>query len=328
MRNVNPRRWSIQFKQFKITMSINVPDSLAHELQGCKLLALPQSAAKVLELAKNPENGPPELAVPISADPGLMAQILKFANSSFFGFRHKITAVQMALSLICVRTIKNFVIWNAVFAMLPNPKVGPFVLRLVLQDALRRGIFCKVYASYFPDVDPEDFFVIGLFQDIAIPVLAQNKPAEYTQFLNKLDDGKTRLSTLEYETFGWSHADAGAFLVQEWGLGEDFALLIQQHTSNELNDQNSNTPITPAAIVKLSSILPSAKETEWKDVDKFMEWFQKLIGKLNGAGKKIPTPAEVFTLCDAQFDDMLQITQTQPPQLSLSDHLQKYNESF
>ncbi|MDR1485284.1 MAG: HDOD domain-containing protein [Planctomycetaceae bacterium] len=309
-------------------MSINIHEDLVQELRGCKLLALPQSAAKVLELAKNPENGPPELAVPISADPGLMAQILQFANSSFFGFRHKITAVQMALSLICVRTIKNFVLWNAVFAMLPNPKVGPFVLRLVLQDALRRGVFCKVFASYFQEIDPEEIFVIGLFQDIAVPILAQNKPTEYTQFLNNLQDGKKRLSELEYATFGWSHADAGAFLVQEWGLGEDFAQLIQEHVSDKLIDLNTNNTAVTSAILKLSSILPSANDSEWQEADKFMEWFQKLAGKLNQTGKKIPTPADIFTTCDSQFEDMLPITKTPPPQLSLTNHLQKYNESF
>ncbi|MDR2644329.1 MAG: HDOD domain-containing protein [Planctomycetaceae bacterium] len=309
-------------------MSITVNDDLIQELRGCKLLALPQSAAKVLELAKNPENGPPELAVPISADPGLMSQILQFANSSFFGFRHKITAVQMALSLICVRTIKNFVLWNAVFAMLPNPKVGPFMLRLVLQDALRRGVFCKVFASYFQGIEPEEIFVVGLFQDIAVPILAQKKPAEYTQFLNNLENGKTRLSELEYASFGWSHADAGAFLVQEWGLGEDFAQLIQGHISNGLMDSNVNDFVPSSAILKLSSILPSSKETEWADADKFMEWFQQLSGKLNLAGKKVPTPVDVFTACDEQFMDMLPITKTPPPELSLSDHLKKYNESL
>ncbi|MDR2762849.1 MAG: HDOD domain-containing protein [Planctomycetaceae bacterium] len=309
-------------------MSINVPDCLVQELRDCKLLALPQSAAKVLELAKNPENGPPELAVPISADPGLMMQILKFANSSFFGFRHKITAVQMALSLICVRTIKNFVLWNAVFAMLPNPKVGPFVLRMVFQDALRRGIFCKVYASYFNEIDPEEIFVVGLMQDVAVPILAQNRPDEYSKFLNNLESGKIRLSALEYAAFGWTHADAGAFLVSEWGLGDDFAQLIQDHVTDNLMDSNAGNSFTSSAIVRLSAILPSANETEWKESDKFMEWFQKLAGKLNLAGKKIPTPAEVFATCDLQFEDMLQITQTPPPQLSLSNHLQKYNESF
>jgi HD-like signal output (HDOD) protein len=311
-----------------IQMSINVPSDLVQELRGCKLPALPQSAARVLDLAKNPENGPPELAVPISADPGLMAQILQFANSSFFGFRHKITAVQMALSLICVRTIKNFVLWNAVFAMLPNPKVGPFVLRLVLQDALRRGVFCKVFASYFQGIDAEEIFVVGLFQDIAVPILAQNRPSEYTQFLTNLENAKMRLSELEHAAFGWSHADAGAFLVQEWGLGDDFAQLVKEHVSDKLMESNTESSITPSAILKLSSILPSAKESEWKDADKFMEWFQKLTGSLNLSGKKIPTPVEVFSTCDMQFEDMLPITKTPTPQFSLSDHLQKYNESF
>ncbi|MDR1053911.1 MAG: HDOD domain-containing protein, partial [Planctomycetaceae bacterium] len=291
-------------------MSIVIPDNLVQELRGCKLLALPQSAAKVLELAKNPENGPPELAVPISADPGLMTQILKFANSSFFGFRHKITAVQMALSLICVRTIKNFVLWNAVFAMLPNPKVGPFVLRLVLQDALRRGVFCKVYASYFQGIEPEEIFVVGLLQDIAVPILAQNRPVEYERFLVKLELGDVRLSELENELFGWSHADAGAFLVNEWGLGEDFAQLIQEHISADFMDSGAGNSVTSSAIVQLSSILPSAKETEWYNADRFMEWFQKLAGKLNPTGKKMPTPAEVFATCDTQFEDMLPITKT------------------
>ncbi|MDR1290242.1 MAG: HDOD domain-containing protein [Planctomycetaceae bacterium] len=315
-------------------MSIVIPDNLVQELRGCKLLALPQSAAKVLELAKNIENGPPELAVPISADPGLTMQVLKFANSSFFGFRHKITAVQMALSLICVRTIKNFVLWNAVFAMLPNPKVGPFVLRLVLQDALRRGVFCKIYASYFQGIEPEEIFVVGLLQDIAVPILAQSRPVEYERFLDKLDAGKTRLSELEKSEFGWSHADAGAFLVQEWGFGEDFAQMVKEHAAADLIESaaqpvfNNSYGVTSSAIVRLSSILPSASETEWWNADKFMEWFQKLAGKLNPTGKKMPTPAEVFATCDSQFEDMLSITKTPPPELSLINHLQKYNDSF
>ncbi|MDR1925587.1 MAG: HDOD domain-containing protein [Planctomycetaceae bacterium] len=309
-------------------MSINVPDDLVLELRGSNLLALPQSAARVLELAKNPENGPPEIAIPISADPGLMSQVLKFANSAFFGFRHKITAVQMALSLICVRTIKNFVLWNAVFAMLPNPKVGPFSLRRVLQDALRRGVFCKVYASYFQAIEPEEIFVAGLFQDIAVPILAQNRPDEYTVFLTKLSDSRVRLSKLEYEAFGWSHADAGAFLVKEWGFGDDFAQSIQTHIDPNLVKSKPDSSVAASIIVQLSAILPSASETDWNEADNFMECFQKLAGKLPLMTKKAPTPAEVFAACDSQFEDMLQITQTPLPEMSLSDHINQYNSSF
>ena len=55
-------------------------------IAGAQLPALPQSAIRLLELSQDPENGPAEFAVPIEADPGLTGQVLRFVNSSYFGF--------------------------------------------------------------------------------------------------------------------------------------------------------------------------------------------------------------------------------------------------
>ncbi|MEZ6092185.1 MAG: HDOD domain-containing protein [Pirellulaceae bacterium] len=40
----------------------------------------------LLQLSQNPDNGPLQYAAPIEADPGLLGQVLKFVNSSYFGF--------------------------------------------------------------------------------------------------------------------------------------------------------------------------------------------------------------------------------------------------
>ncbi|MGL6196656.1 MAG: HDOD domain-containing protein, partial [Thermoguttaceae bacterium] len=113
-------------KATKVIQNEETYRAFLERIKGMCIHAFPQSASRVLELSKDSNNGPPEYAVPISADIGLTTQVLKFVNSSFFGFRYKITTVQMALSLVCVRTIRNFVLWNAVFTTLPNPKCGPF----------------------------------------------------------------------------------------------------------------------------------------------------------------------------------------------------------
>ena len=63
-------------------------------LQTAQLPALPQSAIRLLELSQNPDNGPAEFAVPIEADPGLTGQVLKFVNSSYFGFSREISQRQ------------------------------------------------------------------------------------------------------------------------------------------------------------------------------------------------------------------------------------------
>ena len=90
-------------------------------LSSAQLPALPQSAIRLLELSQNPDNGPAEFAQPIESDPGLTGQVLKFVNSSYFGFSREISSVKLAITLVGIRTIKNFSLWSAVFSLMPNP---------------------------------------------------------------------------------------------------------------------------------------------------------------------------------------------------------------
>ena len=82
-------------------------------LANAQLPALPQSAIRLLELSQDPTNGPAEFAVPIESDPGLTGQVLRFVNSSYFGFSREISSVKLAITLvrmltgICVQPIKT-----------------------------------------------------------------------------------------------------------------------------------------------------------------------------------------------------------------------------
>lgn len=261
-----------------------------HFRSSC-LLALPQSATAVLRLSKDPDNGPMEYAVAISSDVGLTTQILKFANSSFFGFRHKITTIQTALSLICIRTVKNFVLWKAVFSFLPNPKNGPFDLCLFSQDALRRACFAKVVASYVPNSDPEELFVTALLQDVAIPILANLWPCEYEQILSKHHHDKIPVSKLEQSMFGWDHAYAGSVLIKEWEFDENLASIIGRH-NEKFNFYDNDVPVENA-IVQLSALLPSVQDARWKEADDFFAIFQKL--KTQGKIENLPNIDELLT---------------------------------
>ena len=71
---------------------------LKRVLSDVQLPALPQSAVQLLNLSQDPENGPPEFAIPIESDPGLTSQGLRFVNSSYFGFAQEISTVRLALT--------------------------------------------------------------------------------------------------------------------------------------------------------------------------------------------------------------------------------------
>jgi HD-like signal output (HDOD) protein len=307
----------------------NLPESLVLRIKKEKVLALPQSAVSIMELAKNPENGPAEFAVPISTDPGLASQILSFANSSYFGFRHKITTIRSALSLISVRAMRNFVLWNAVFAMLPNPKeCGFFRLKIILQDGIRRGTFSKLLASHFSGIDPDEVFVTALFQDIALPVLVNYFPGDYKMLFQEQSKTGKRLSELEQQHFGWNHGQAGAFLIQEWGISDGLTNVVEQHAYNKEIPSEVSAQDMSDVIVRLSSLLPSAANDYWDDAetDTFFAVFYKIAVKKYLNEKGMPQISSLFSTVDADADELLGKAKVSRPETSLSLMLQRYSD--
>ena len=245
-------------------------------LAGAQLPALPQSAIRLLQLSQDPENGPAEFAVPIESDPGLTGQVLKFVNSSYFGFAREISSIRLAITLVGIRTIKNFALWSAVFSLMPNPKCGPFDLKSLWQDSLRRGLFARAMGRLLGQVDSEDLFAAALLQDMAVPLLAKELPEEYDKLFQLRQSGKTRLSDLEQERFGWNHAEAASLLARRWSLPEEFADLIECHTKFAELLAKGATP--GQAAVSLSALLPTVQDDTWCERGQFVEAFCRLTG--------------------------------------------------
>lgn len=249
--------------------------SLIELLSTTQIPALPTSAIHLLELAQNPDNGPLQYAKPIEADVGLMGQVLRFVNSSYFGFQREITSVSQALQLVGVRTIKNFALWSAVFSLIPNPKVGNFELKGLWLDSLRRAVFARALARSLKLPNAEDLFAAALLQDMAIPILLKELPEPYAEMLTRRSQDGSRLSSLERETFGWDHAEAAAALCRNWKLPDEFASLIEHHPDlNSLMDQDK--PQRDAACVALASLLPSCKDTQWDEKSLFWAGLDRL----------------------------------------------------
>jgi HD-like signal output (HDOD) protein len=282
-------------------------------LASAQLPALPQSAIRLLELSQNPDNGPAEFAVPIESDPGLTGQVLKFVNSSYFGFSREISSVKLAITLVGIRTIKNFSLWSAVFSLMPNPKCGPFDLKTLWQDSLRRALFARTFGKLLGLKDAEDLFAGALLQDMAIPLLAKEQPAKYLTLLEARREGEQRLSDLERATFGWTHAEAAGFMARQWSLPEEFAQLIEVHT--QLDEFLANGCKEAGKVsVALSALLPAAQDDQWYERSKFLSAYERL-----SAGKK--PVEELFAQIDREFSEFAPVLKLAAPAKSLEAHL-------
>lgn len=284
-------------------------------LAGAQLPALPQSAIRLLELSQDPNKGPSEFAMPIEADPGLAGQVLRFVNSSYFGFAREISSVKLAIQLVGIRTVKNFALWSAVFSLMPNPKCGPFDLRNLWVDSLRRGLFARATGKVLGVQEAEDLFAAALLQDMAIPVLAKELPEAYGKLLSERHETGTRLSELEFAQFGWDHAVAGGVICRMWSLPETFAKLVEQHAKVEQLIAAGSKEYGVLA-VGLSAMTPGVHDKQWYDCERMSAAYGRLAGK-NGRSL-----AELFIQVDAEFGEVAPILKLPAPQRTLQSYFQ------
>jgi HD-like signal output (HDOD) protein len=292
-------------------MTTEPNEQLQKLLAGAQLPALPQSAIRLLELSQNPDNGPEEFAVPIEADPGLTGQVLRFVNSSYFGFSQEISSVKLAISLVGIRAIKNFALWSAVFSLMPNPKCGPFDLKSLWQDSLRRAVFARRFGRLLGLAEAEDLFAAALLQDMAIPLLARELPADYQDLLLRRAGGRVRLSSLEQETLGWTHAEAAGLIARSWHLPPRFATFIEAHT--ELKHAADHFC---EATMTLSSMLPPTVDDEWFDRKAFVAAYAEI------SPASAPPAREFLKAVDHEFEEFAPVLKLAVPAKPLSDWFQ------
>jgi HD-like signal output (HDOD) protein len=285
-------------------------------LDGGQLPALPQTAVHLLELSKDPKLGPAEFAVPIETDPGLTSQVLRFVNSSDFGFVREITSVKRAITLVGMRSVKNFALWSAVFSLMPNPKCRAFDLKCLWQDSLRRALFAKAMAKQLGAEEGEEAFVAALLQDMAVPILAKEYPETYAELLSARDHGQRRLSDLERAEFGTTHADVAGCMARHWNLPETTARLIEWHTS--LADMNGNASAEGLAVA-LSALLPACCDDGWPECSLFEENYRKLYQ----AGR--PVAIELLRRVDDEFAHVAPMLKIASPKRSL---VECFDEAF
>jgi len=288
--------------------------SLQQMLANTQLTALPQSAIRLLELSRDLDCGPADYAGPIEADPGLMGQVLKYVNSSYFGFSRKISSIKVGISLVGVRTIKNFALWNAVFSLVPSPRCGPFDLKSIWQDSLRRALFARAVAKLCGLKTMEDIFTAALLQDMAVPLLAKEFPQVYVKLLEARNQGQCRLSSLESKTFGWTHGQAAGMLARQWNFPEEFAILIEGHGDDTVE---SNQPGELGRhIVALSALLPSAADPLWIECPQWEEAFGQIC-------PSVSSPDSLLNQIDQEFTDFAPVLKLATPGKSLVESHQE-----
>jgi hypothetical protein len=145
---------------------------------------------------------------------------------------------------------------------------------------------------------------------MAVPLLAKELPAEYTELLLKRESGRHRLSDLERAQFGWDHAEAAGLMARKWNLPAEFVSMVESHTTEDILSAEFRSNWGRVAVA-LSSLLPAVTDDLWHDCGKFEETFAALrpIGN--------PQVTNVLQQVDNEFTEFAPVLKLPKPAKSL-----------
>lgn len=200
---------------------------LLREVSG--LASPPEVCLKVMDMVREDCASAQEFGEIIARDPSLTSRLLRLVNSSFFGLSRRVETVSRAVSVLGVRELHNLVIAvSAVstFSNIPNRLVN---MDTFWRHSLYTGLLARILAKQLGVLHPERLFVAGLLHDIGSLVLYSRRTETMRDLLLVSAGDEEMLCQAEYDTLGFTHADLGQLLLNQWRLPEALQEAVGHH---------------------------------------------------------------------------------------------------
>jgi HD-like signal output (HDOD) protein/prolyl-tRNA editing enzyme YbaK/EbsC (Cys-tRNA(Pro) deacylase) len=212
-----------------------------------ELPALPATAAQILRLAADPRANARQLADTIQQDPALSAQVLRYANSSMYGYAGSIKDLQTAIARVLgFEFVLNLALGFSIGKSLRVPQDGPFGLDAFWKHSVYAGRLMEQLAGLLPGrqkLPRGTAYLAGLLQNLGRLVLGHTFQPEFF-ILNRFAQANPDMPTRELErhVLGVTHDQIGAWLMEAWGLPQELVVAVRHHHDEGYWDQHAIYP--------------------------------------------------------------------------------------
>ena len=213
--------------------------------------SMPGAAVQLLALIDDPDASISQIEDILRRDAGLTANILKLANSAYFGIPSKVGSVRQAVLILGLKRLIQMVIASCVGAIMEKPIPG---YDLPPGELWRHAIAISVAAEGLVKElgigANEEIFTAALLHDVGKLVLGSFVHDDYEKIEAAL--GKdVSFETAEEMVLGTNHADIGAQILTQWSLPQDIVHAVRWHHRPESAERDD----TMLDIVHVANVL-------------------------------------------------------------------------
>jgi putative nucleotidyltransferase with HDIG domain len=201
---------------------------------------LPSVIPRLVSALEEPSTTAQKVARLISEDPALTANVLKVANSAYYGFPGKIGSIEHAVMLLGFNMVRALTLSVGVINTVSEMATGFSQEALWLHSIRVATSMEELSSRYHRAAKQRDYiFIIGLLHDIGKLIFADLFPEQYRPlFVDENGGDRGEFYRNEVELFGIDHAEAGALLLKRWHFPEVIWFPIEAHHRDEIPEGN------------------------------------------------------------------------------------------
>jgi len=214
---------------------------------------LPTVVAELMSVLSSDDYDLNTLSRIISKDPSMAMNILKIANSAFYGLPHQVTTVEHAVRMLGSREITYLCVSCGASRSLKPPKgVETVDLKRFWRHSVATGTIAKILAQKFDLGKWDNLYVAGLIHDVGAVVLDRFKHDVYKEVLDLTRQENISALEAEERIMGASHDMVGGWLMEKWKLSNVFVEVAScHHHIDRTSDENRDL----VAVVALANTL-------------------------------------------------------------------------
>ncbi len=208
----------------------------------------PEVALRVMHACADTNITSRQLAKLIGSDTALVAELLRVANSPYFGVGRNVTTPAQAVVVLGTRSLRNFVLSFSARESLRAETLSGFDALGFWEAALRRAVGARLLADMV-GVAMDEAFTVGMLQDFGLLTLFMLYPELAPKWHDLATLDPDERYQLEQEIFGATHDQVARLLMQTWQLPDEIALPVADHHSNLLDE----LPASSTALARIAS---------------------------------------------------------------------------
>ncbi len=196
-----------------------------------EVVPLPSVAMRIINYIDDPDAEISQLAKLISMDQALTTEVLKLANSAYYGFPRRVSTISEAVVILGFSTTRS-VVWSVILSStLKKPVLGYALPEGALwRHSVAVAVGSKLILQHanVKGVNMEEAFVAGLIHDIGKLLLATYVAGAYEEIVKVIAEGKT-FDEAERQVLGYDHAIVGSMAAEKWNLPNIYVDAIKYH---------------------------------------------------------------------------------------------------